>query len=446
MRAGALFFALKGARMDGHDFLAAVAAAGAAAVIRADFPAEQLPSAGFYLRVADPLTALGQVAAGYRRTLQSKVVGVTGSVGKTTTKELIADVLAQAGKTARTAGNFNNEIGLPLSVLQIAPDCDFAVIEAGISHPDEMAVLRDILRPDGVVVTEIGPAHIEFFESTRAIAEEKAVLLARLPADGWAVLDGDDEWFRVLRERCAAPVVTCSLRRREVDYAGDVAAAGQLWVCERATGETARVPLPPPAEFMAANALKAVAVARRLGVGWDAIAAGLAGSCPVGMRWAVSQVGEWTVVNDGYNANPLSMRAALRAFAQMAVAGRKFVVLGPMLELGKWEAQEHRRLGEEIARGAWAGVAVVAPAGGMGGPMETAGAVAALNAGLAAGGWPADKTVVAPTHAAAADWLRARLQPGDALLLKASRSIQIENVLTELAASSNAAPAPPGAR
>lgn len=451
-RAGALFFALKGARVDGHDFLGAVAAAGGASVVRADFPVGRLPEGGRFLRVAEPVAALGGLAAGYRGGLRARVVGVTGSVGKTTTKELIANALARAGKTARTAGNFNNEIGLPLSVLQIAPDCDFAVIEAGMSHPGEMAVLRDILRPDVAVVTEIGPAHIEFFDSVRAIAEEKAALLERLPADGWAVLDDDDVWAGVLRERCAAEVVSCSLRRREVDYAGDAAEAGWLWVCERATGESARVPLPPPAGFMAANALKAVAVARRFGVGWDAIAEALAGSGPVGMRWAVRVVraaagegegGGWTAVNDGYNANPMSMRAALRAFAEMAVEGRKFLAVGPMLELGAREAEEHRRLGEEMARGDWAGVVVVSPET----PMDTSGAVAALGEGLAAGGGAAETCTVASSHAQAAAWLRARLRPGDALLLKASRSIQIEKVLTELeAASPRATPEPPGVR
>ncbi len=159
---GRLFFALKGARVDGHEFLAAVSVAGACAVVRRDVPVDQLPAGGYFLRVDDVLAALGRFAAEYRATIKARVVGVTGSVGKTTTKELIADALSTAGKTAKTAGNFNNEIGLPLSVSELTGDCVFGVIEAGVSHPGEMARLRDILRPDIAVVTRIGPSHIEY--------------------------------------------------------------------------------------------------------------------------------------------------------------------------------------------------------------------------------------------------------------------------------------------
>ena len=426
---GALFFALPGARADGHDFLPAAAAAGAAAVVRADFPAEKLPAAGCFLRVDDVPAALGRFAAGYRGTLSTRIVGITGSVGKTSTKELVADLLATVGQTARTAGNFNNEIGLPLSVAGIGRDCAFAVIEAGISHPGEMAPLRGILRPDIAVVTPVGPVHIEFFESVRAIAAEKAALLEQLPADGFAVLDRGEEFFDVLRARSSAPVVTCSLRRREADYAGDVQADGRLWVCERATGETAVLPVPPPAGFMAENVLKAVAVARRCGAAWPALAAALGGAKSVGMRWAVEPVRGWTAINDGYNANPVSLRAALQAFADWPVPGRRFLALGPMLELGRLEREAHEALGRFAAAGAWAGVALV-PWKLLAGTPDPA--AQALAAGLRAGGWPEENLCAAADAAGAAAWLRERLRPGDALLLKASRGVRIENVLENL--------------
>ena len=425
---GDLFFALRGERADGHDFLAAVSAAGAGAVVREDFPVGKLPGDGGFLRVDDVLAALGRFAAGYRATVSARVVGVTGSVGKTSTKELVADALAAAGKTARTAGNFNNEIGLPLSVAGIDGDCAFGVIEAGISHPGEMAALRDILMPDIAVMTRIGPAHIEFFASVRAIAEEKAALLEKLPADGFAVLDRDDACFDVLRAHCPAPVVTCSLKRREVDYAGDAQADGKLWVFERATGESATLPVPPPGAYMAENALRAVAVARRCGVPWAALASALDRSRPVGMRWAVEDVGGWTAVNDGYNANPLSLRAALQAFAAWPAPGRKFLALGPMLELGRTERAEHEALGRFVAAGNWAGVAV-APGKSAGVPDEAA---QALASGLRAAGFPAEALCAAVDPAEAAEWLRERLRPGDALLLKASRGVRIEKILEEL--------------
>lgn len=425
---GHLFFALKGAKADGHYFLASVAAAGACAAVRADYPVAQLPAAGFCLRVDDVLAALGRFAAAYRATLPARIVGVTGSVGKTSTKELVADALATLGKTARTAGNFNNEIGLPLSVAGLEGDCAFGVIEAGISHPGEMAPLRDILMPDVAVVTPIGPAHVEFFGSVRAIAAEKAALLEKLPAAGFAVLDRDDEYFAVLRAHCSAPVVTCSLKRRDVDYAGDPQADGRLWVFERATGESATLPVPPPIGFMAGNALAAVAVARKCGAAWDGLKVALGRAQPVGMRWAVEEVRGWTAINDGYNANPLSMRAALGAFASRPAAGRRFLALGPMLELGAGGVAEHEALGRFVAAGRWAGVAVV-PWKPAGTPDEAA---QALVAGLRAGGLAPDQVGEVSDSAETAAWLRARLRPGDALLLKASRGVRIEKVLEEL--------------
>lgn len=423
---GHLFFALKGEKADGHDFLAAVAAAGACAVVREDFPLENLPAGGCFLRVDDVLAALGWFAAGYRATLPTRVVGVTGSVGKTSTKEILADLLATVGKTARTSGNFNNEIGLPLSVAGLARDCAFGVIEAGISHPGEMAPLRDVLMPDVAVMTTIGPVHAEFFDSVRAIAEEKAALLEKLPADGFAVLDLDDDFFDVFRAQASAPVVTCSLKRREADYAGDPQADGKLWVFERATGESATLPLPPPGGYMAENVLRAVAAARKCGATWRAIETALGNSRPVGMRWAVEDVGGWCAVNDGYNANPVGMRASLKAFADWPAPGRKFLALGPMLELGPREPAEHEALGRFVAAGRWAGVAVV--------PWKSAdeAAVQALAAGFRAGGWPAENLCAASGSGEAAAWLRKRLRPGDALLLKASRGVRIETILEAL--------------
>ena len=421
-QAGDLFFALKGEKADGHDFLAAVAAAGACAVVREDFLPEKLPRGGGFLRVDDVRAALGRFAAGYRATLRARLVGVTGSVGKTSTKELVADLLATVGKTARTAGNFNNEIGLPLSVAGVDGACAFGVLEAGISHPGEMAFLRDVLMPDAAVMTAIGPVHVEFFESVRAIAEEKAALLEKLPASGFAVLDLDDEYFDVLRERSSAPVATCSLKRRAADYAGEPQADGTLRVHERASGESAVLPLPPPGAYMAENVLRAVAVARKCGADWGAMESALGHAHSVGMRWAVEEVCGWTAINDGYNANPVSLRAALKAFADWPAKGRKFLAIGPMLELGRREREEHESLGRFVAGGRWAGAAVV-PWKSV--PGRSDAAAAALLAGLRAGNFPAENSCAAAGHAEAAAWLRERLRPGDALLLKASRGVRI---------------------
>jgi len=421
---GSLFFALKGERVDGHDFLKPIADAGACAVIREDYPVAKLPANGTFLRVDDPLTALGQLAASTRAPMPARVIGITGSVGKTSIKELIADVLSGLGKTARTKGNFNNEIGLPLSLSELTRDCAFGVFEAGISHPGEMKILRDILHPDLVVVTPIGKSHIEFFESEQAIAEEKAVLLEKLPADGCAVLSCDDPFYDLLRSRCTAPVVTCSMLGKSADYIGEEEAVGQLRVVEASSGEQALLPVPPPGSYMIDNVLRTVAVARQCGASWDVLRTALSTSRPVGMRWAVEEVGDWTAINDGYNANPVSMRAALKAFAAWPSKGRKYLAIGPMLELGRLEQSEHESLGRFVAEGPWAGVVIV--------KAEPHAAAEALQTGVLSAGWPADGIELSVDAAEAAGWLRERMRPEDVLLLKASRAVRIEDVLNVL--------------
>jgi UDP-N-acetylmuramoyl-tripeptide--D-alanyl-D-alanine ligase len=421
---GSLFFALEGERADGHDFLPQIADACACAVIREDFPVAHLPATGHFLRVASPLKALGDLAAATRIPMSARVVGVTGSVGKTCTKELIADLLSVLGKTVRTQGNFNNEIGLPLSLAELTRDCAYGVFEAGISHPGEMARLRDILKPDIVVMTPIGKAHIEHFASVEAIAEEKAILLEQLPPDGFAVLDRDDACFDLLQKHGLAPVVTCSMQGSLADYMGEEQVDGRLRVVETATGESALLPVPPPGAFMAGNVLQAVAVARRCGAAWDALATALGTSRPVGMRWAVEEVGEWTVINDGYNANPVSMHAALKAFAAIPNAGRRFLALGPMLELGQLEESEHEVLGRFVAEGPWAGIVMMS--------NSSAAAAQAVRTGLLSAGWPEDALKISMDSAEAAAWLRERMRARDVLLLKASRSVRIEEVLNEL--------------
>ncbi len=212
---GVLFFALKGEKRDGHEFVPAVLRDGGCAVVRRGALAPSgIPAGAAVLEVDDPLDALSCIAAGWRQSMaQAKVVGVTGSAGKTSTKELCANVLSRLGPTVRTAGNFNNHIGLPMSVSRLDPDTAYGVFEAGVSHPGEMPPLRDIMMPDIAVVTGVGPAHIEFFGTERAIAEEKSQLLARLPRGGFAVLGADMAHCGVFRDRVpsGATVVTCSM-------------------------------------------------------------------------------------------------------------------------------------------------------------------------------------------------------------------------------------------
>ena len=192
LKPASLYVALRGPRHDGHDFVPQALTLGAAAAVVTDAYAAAHPPSAPLLCVRDTLKALGDIARGYRDALKAKIVAVTGSVGKTTVKEMIADVLARKGATTRSRGNWNNDIGLPLSMLAMEPGEEFGVFELGMNHPGELAPLCDMLRPDWGVVTNVGPVHLEFFDSVEAIGKEKATVLQRLPADGTAVVSRDE--------------------------------------------------------------------------------------------------------------------------------------------------------------------------------------------------------------------------------------------------------------
>ncbi len=411
---GALFVALRGARFDGHRFVAEAFARGAAAAL-VDRDAAGAPAAGPRLLVADTARALANLAAGYRRGLRALIVGVTGSLGKTTVKDMAADVLARRGPTARSLGNWNNAIGLPLSLLAMEPGCRFGVFEAGMNHPGELQPLIDTLRPDWGLVTAIGPVHLEFFESVEAIAREKSALLRALPPGGTALLRRDDPYYGLLAAAAPGRVLTVALEG-EADYRGRLE-GGRLEILEAATGETCRVSAPLPGAHHAGHALLAAAVGRAQGLDWASIRGALESFRPQPMRWERRMLAGVSVINDAYNANPVSMAAALRTFAGVACAGGRWLVLAGMHELGESEARRHEELGASLAGDPWAGVITV---GRLGGAI----AAAALRAGV-----PAERVFACADHEAAAETLRRCLRPGDAVLFKASRGQQLERVL-----------------
>lgn len=412
-----LFVAVRGARFDGHDFVAEARRLGACGSVVQRSRAAALAAHGPLLAVDDPLQALQAMAAAHRRESGVKVIGVSGSTGKTTVKELIAAMLATTWRTGRTRGNWNNEIGLPLSLLAMEAGTQAGVFELGISHPGEMAPLCRIAQPDWGVITMIGPVHLEFFASVEAIAREKSVLLQQLPPDGTAVLSLDDPRFTILREAVPCRLITTSLCG-EADYtleAGDAPETGR--VKERRTGESFLLRMPAPGRHNRHNVLLAVAVARGFNVPWPAIAAGLKHYTPPPMRWEVSTVEGVTVINDAYNANPLGMRAALDTFRELPVTGRKWLVLGDMLELGDTSVPEHETVGRLAAAGDGAGLIAVGSLGGR------------LADGAEAAGWSPDRVVRCATAGEAGEALAARVRAGDAVLLKASRGVHLEYAL-----------------
>ncbi len=416
MGPGALYVALAGEQFDGHAFLPVAPELGAVAAVCArgrSHPA--LPC----LEVSDPLAALRDLAAGHRRRLGGLLIGVTGSAGKTTVKEPIAAMLAQRGGVCRTPGNWNNHIGLPLSLLAMEADDDFGVFELGMNQPGEIAPLAALLRPLCGLITSIGEAHIGAFGSLDGIAHEKAELLRALPPEGLAIHDIDSPWAPLFKDLTPCRIVSCSLRAK-ADFVGQPLDGGQdrMRVQDLRHGLDFDLTLPQPGSHMMRNVLLAVAVARESGLSPGEIAEGLLAFTACPMRWERFEWGGFRIINDAYNANPPSMRGAIKTFAALEGLPEKWVVLGGMAELGDLEASAHRELGAYLARHPWAGLLCVGPV------------ARGIAAGFRDGQGRAAFLAEVPDVAEAARLLLENARPGAGILLKASRSDRLERVLS----------------
>ncbi len=398
LQAGTVYLALRGERVDGHAFVEEAFSKGAVGAVVDD---RYEGTEGVLLRVPDTLQALHRFAAGQRSEWDGLAVGITGSVGKTTVKELCADVLAQQMPTHRTAGNRNNHIGLPLTLLDTTPEHHLAVVEIGMNHPGEIRPLAQLLRPDFAIVTDLGNAHREHFESLEEIVREKAGLLEALNEKGTALLDRDACWFDLLCGYTAARVVTLAL-------SGDADVRGEYLPGEHLRVNGYVFELPQPGRHMARNTLRAVALGLESGLEPERIEAGLKRFSPPPMRWQRCEMAGVHFINDAYNANPLSMRAALQTFAAME-GTRHWAVLGGMHELGAVAAQEHAALGRFVD--------------GLG--LDGLIAVGEWGEALACG----ERSWCADDSAAAAGLLQDRAGPGDVVLIKASRGERLERVL-----------------
>lgn len=419
---GDLFVALPGDKADGHAYLPQAHTRGAsAALVRRGTPPCGLP----LLEVEDPRRALRDLAAGYRALLKARFVAVTGSSGKTTVKEMIADVLATQAPTARTKGNWNNDLGLPLSLLAMSRRDVYGVFEVGMNHPGELEPLCELLRPHCSVVTSVGPVHIQSFPDEAGIAHEKAAVLRALAPEGLAVLPADDPWVDVLRSHLRSRLLLTSLKGQPADYEATTRPGDRFLVRERATGAQVELAAPLPGDYIVHDALLAVAVGRYFGVSWDGIRAAVAAYRPLSLRWQREEADGVLFIVDAYNANPMSMRAALQAFGQTAAA-RRWLVLAGMRELGERAREEHLRLGRALAGGPWAGLVTVGDEG----------------AWIAEGAAPFLSVVLRCADACeAAERLRERVRPGDAVLLKASRGEKLEQVWTEWKRKGSGSPA-----
>ncbi|HET7559846.1 MAG TPA: UDP-N-acetylmuramoyl-tripeptide--D-alanyl-D-alanine ligase [Limnochordia bacterium] len=420
VRPGDLFVALPGARVDGHDFIPDALQAGAAAVLAASDRLERLPAGAPAVAVPDSLVGLQALARAARDRMAARVVGVTGSNGKTSTKDLIYHVLSEAGPVYRTVGNQNTEIGLPLALLAVEPEAWAVVLEMGMRARGEIALLAKLARPEIGVVTNVGPVHLETLGSVENIARAKAELIEALPPTGTAVLNADDPRVAAMRAHTRARVVDYGIEQpaavRAVALESDGLTGSRFTLAF--DGAQVAVSLPVPGRHQVLNALAAAAVGLTLGLAPEAIAAGLGRASLSGMRWQTENWRGALLINDAYNAGPASMRAALATLAE-AKAARRIAVLGDMLELGPEAPRYHREVGAYTAGRADLVVAV----GRFG---------AELAAGARAAGVPAEHLA---DPAAAGRRLRDLLQATDAVLFKASRGVGLERAIGALKGS-----------
>lgn len=431
---GMAFFAFPGARSDGHEHVEAALEAGAAvAVVEGRYTdlhgaeVERWGRRGTVVRVRRGIDALHALTRELRRRLPEKIVGITGSAGKTTTKELLAAMLARKFRVARSPGNFNNLLGFPLALLAIPEDTEWMVAEMGMSQPGELGRLSRLARPDVAVFTNVRPAHLEFHGTLRAITEAKAELLAGLADGGLVVANADDPEVRRIAQRHEGPVVFfgrgpdaeahAEVRAEDVEVAGagETGSRFTLVVGDR------RVPvrLPLHGLYNVENCLAAAACAWSLGVDLEDVARAVETVTPVGGRGAVHRLpGDVTVIDDAYNANPDAVERALESAAQLP-ARRHWAVLGDMLELGVEAPRFHRETGAAAARLGFDPVLAVG---------ELA---AALAEGVREGG--SDGRVFA-SAAAAAPAAAAELRSGDLVLVKGSRGVGLDVVVEALRA------------
>jgi UDP-N-acetylmuramoyl-tripeptide--D-alanyl-D-alanine ligase len=346
---GDLFVAIVGEKFDGHDFLTQASGAGAIAALVQKGRA--LPESDLALiEVEDTLVGLQQLAGAYRRSLSVKVLGVTGSSGKTSTKEFAAAVLRKKFQTRKTEGNLNNHLGVPLTLLSIQPEDEWAVVEMGMNHPGEIAALCEIAKPDHGMISSIGWSHIEFFESQQGIVDEKVSLVRSLPAGGLAFLNGDDAKLREVGPSLASEAIFSGAQDGFYCYVHDPRWMGDRMVfAARVGSETEPMELAVPGWHMVQNAGLAIALGAKVGLSLGEIREGLATAKLPKNRMALVRHRQGWLLDDAYNASPDSMAAAFRTLQLLSGGSQRIALLGAMGELGVWAERLHRWVGEQAA-------------------------------------------------------------------------------------------------
>jgi UDP-N-acetylmuramoyl-tripeptide--D-alanyl-D-alanine ligase len=417
LKRGELFVALRGENFDGHNFVEAAAKSGAVGAIVDSNWKGKVPETFKLMPVEDTLWAYQKLAANYRKSLPLKVVAITGSNGKTSTKDFAASVLGRRFRVTKTEGNFNNHIGLPRTILEATSEDEVAVWEIGMNHPGEVAVLAKLAAPDVAVITNIGVAHIEFMGSREAIAKEKGALVEAVGTQGTVILNADDPFTKSISARARAKLILAgtvqgAIRASEITQSGT---GTDFTILENA--HRCRAQLPVPGLHMVQNAMLAVAVGRVFGLSLEDCAAGLVAAPLTKARLQIKEIDGVQFIDDSYNANPESMKAALRTLVELDAEGKRIAVLGEMRELGGESERGHREVGETAAALKVDYLITI-------GNVAAAIVDAAERAGLA-------KSVVVGSTSEAAERLSEIAAPGDLVLIKGSRAARTEEVIEQ---------------
>ncbi len=408
-----LFISLVGEKFDGHDFIEQAMAKGASGIITSRLDIVIPPNMTVIL-VNDTLQALQKLAWFHRKRFNIPIVAITGSNGKTTTKDMVAAVLGSKLNVLKTAGNFNNEIGLPLTLLQLTADHEVAVVEMGMRGRGQIKELANIALPTIAVITNVSETHIELLGSIENIAAAKAELLEDIPERGLTILNADDHHVKAMEKQVVSRLTLFGLEQgnlRAEEIQTDV--QGMNFKC-CVNQERILLSIPTVGKHNVYNALAAIAVGLEMGLNFDEIRLGLSQFNASPMRLHIQQMGDYMVINDAYNASPMSMLAAIDTLVQVATK-RRVVVLGDMLELGDIGIEAHRQIGEKLIQ---CNVEVVVTVGELARHI----AKAASEGGI--------KQVISCTnHDEAEKALQDMLTPGDTILIKGSRGMKMENMV-----------------
>ncbi len=424
--AGELFFAIRGPHFDGHNFIGAAIEKGAAgAVVEESYQAGDSGEVAALIRVPDTTRALQRLAHAVRQRWAGRVIGITGSAGKTTTKEMIAAALATRYRTLKSPGNLNNHYGVPLTLLRLNPEHEVAVIEMAMSGPGEIAMLAGLAEPQTGVVTNVAPAHLEFFDSVEAIAAAKRELIDHLSPPSAAVLNHDDPRVREFAHGFRGQVVTFGLSEgadyRATGVCGSHDTQGGIPSTEfevEGPVYAGRFSIPLPGRHNVENALAAIATASLFGIPVDALRTALAAARPPGQRMEILTLAHnITVINDAYNSNPRAMQRMIETLAGWPGAARRLVLAGEMLELGPSSPDWHRRIGRDLAQ---AGVDWL---------LAVQGDARFFLEGAAEAGFPASRARFFSDAGECGRFCRTVAEPGDVILVKGSREVGLERAI-----------------